>query len=222
MHILRIEHPVPDYDSWKAAFDSDPVGRERSAVRRYRTTFFMLAYALSWWASILKPVLGHRKLKNLAPDHVQYFYQSKLNAGLAVGTVRLMYGGILHKALEQAVKWGACTPQHLQGHDASEAELRRDTSPGCRAGQAVPGGGPRQPPRDPLRACHHCGLEDRRAPGAQMGRHRPRRRDLTRQAHQVAGQVRPYLHHSEERQRSQHKAQATIPSWCKSCWATRS
>jgi integrase len=105
MHILRIEHPVPDYDSWKAAFDSDPVGRERSAVRRYRTTFFMLAYALSWWASILKPVLGHRKLKNLAPDHVQYFYQSKLNAGLAVGTVRLMHG-ILHKALEQAVKWG--------------------------------------------------------------------------------------------------------------------
>ncbi len=36
MHILRIEHPVPDYDSWKAAFDSDPVGRERSGVRRYR------------------------------------------------------------------------------------------------------------------------------------------------------------------------------------------
>src|SRR5215207_10831146 len=120
----------------------------------------------------INPTLGHRKLKNLAPDHVQYFYQSKLNAGLAVGTVRLMHG-ILHKALEQAVKWGACTPQHLQGHDASEAELRRDTSPGCRAGQAVPGGGPRQPPRGPLRACHHCGLEDRRAPGAQMGRHRP-------------------------------------------------
>jgi hypothetical protein len=36
MHILRIEHPVPDYDAWKAAFDSDPLGRERSGVRRYR------------------------------------------------------------------------------------------------------------------------------------------------------------------------------------------
>lgn len=36
MHILRIEHPVPDYDTWKAAFDSDPIGRERSGVRRYR------------------------------------------------------------------------------------------------------------------------------------------------------------------------------------------
>jgi integrase len=53
----------------------------------------------------IKPALGHRKLKNLAPDHVQYFYQSKLDAGLAPGTVRLMHG-ILHKALEQAVKWG--------------------------------------------------------------------------------------------------------------------
>jgi len=36
MYILRIEHPVPDYAAWKAAFDSDPIGRERSGVRRYR------------------------------------------------------------------------------------------------------------------------------------------------------------------------------------------
>jgi hypothetical protein len=36
VYILRIEHPVADYDAWKAAFDSDPIGRERSSVRRYR------------------------------------------------------------------------------------------------------------------------------------------------------------------------------------------
>jgi hypothetical protein len=36
MHVLRIEHPVPDYDAWKAAFEEDPIGRERSGVRRYR------------------------------------------------------------------------------------------------------------------------------------------------------------------------------------------
>lgn len=36
VYILRIEHPVPDFDSWKKAFDSDPVGREKSGVRRYR------------------------------------------------------------------------------------------------------------------------------------------------------------------------------------------
>jgi hypothetical protein len=36
MYILCIEHPVDDYDAWKAAFDSDPIGRERSGVRRYR------------------------------------------------------------------------------------------------------------------------------------------------------------------------------------------
>ena len=36
MYILRIEHPVLDFDGWKKAFDSDPVGRKKSGVRRYR------------------------------------------------------------------------------------------------------------------------------------------------------------------------------------------
>ena len=36
MYVLRIEHPVPDFDGWKKAFDSDPVAREKSGVRRYR------------------------------------------------------------------------------------------------------------------------------------------------------------------------------------------
>jgi len=27
---------VPNFDGWKKAFDSDPVGREKSGVRRYR------------------------------------------------------------------------------------------------------------------------------------------------------------------------------------------
>ncbi len=36
MHILQIEHAVPDFDAWKKAFDSDPVGREQGGVHRYR------------------------------------------------------------------------------------------------------------------------------------------------------------------------------------------
>ena len=36
MHILRIEHQVPDFDGWKEAFDSDPMGRKQSGVRRYQ------------------------------------------------------------------------------------------------------------------------------------------------------------------------------------------
>jgi hypothetical protein len=38
MATLRIQHDVPDFDSWKKAFDSDPVGRERSGVRRYHVS----------------------------------------------------------------------------------------------------------------------------------------------------------------------------------------
>ncbi len=36
MVILQIEHPVPSFDGWKKAFDSDPVGREKGGVRGYR------------------------------------------------------------------------------------------------------------------------------------------------------------------------------------------
>jgi hypothetical protein len=36
MYVLRIEHPVPDFAAWRKAFDSDPVGRQRSGVRRHR------------------------------------------------------------------------------------------------------------------------------------------------------------------------------------------
>ena len=36
MYMLRIEHPVPSFDGWKKAFDSDPVSREKMGVRRYR------------------------------------------------------------------------------------------------------------------------------------------------------------------------------------------
>jgi len=36
MTILQIEHRVPNYDGWKKAFDSDPIDRKKSGVKRYR------------------------------------------------------------------------------------------------------------------------------------------------------------------------------------------
>jgi len=36
MPILQIEHSSRDFDAWKRAFDSDPIGREQGGVRRYR------------------------------------------------------------------------------------------------------------------------------------------------------------------------------------------
>jgi hypothetical protein len=38
MFVLHIEHPVPDFDGWRQAFDSDPVGRKRMGVRRFQVT----------------------------------------------------------------------------------------------------------------------------------------------------------------------------------------
>jgi hypothetical protein len=36
MLILQIEHAVADLESWKKAFDSDPLNRKQSGVRSYR------------------------------------------------------------------------------------------------------------------------------------------------------------------------------------------
>ncbi len=35
MIILRIEHEVMNFDGWKKAFDSDPIDRKKSGVKRY-------------------------------------------------------------------------------------------------------------------------------------------------------------------------------------------
>ena len=35
MAILRIEHSVPSFEAWKRAFESDPMDRKGSGVRRY-------------------------------------------------------------------------------------------------------------------------------------------------------------------------------------------
>ena len=36
MTVLRVEHAITDYDTWKSAFDRDPADRKGSGVRRYR------------------------------------------------------------------------------------------------------------------------------------------------------------------------------------------
>jgi len=36
MPILQIEHKVQNFDGWKKVFDSDPINRKKSGVRRYR------------------------------------------------------------------------------------------------------------------------------------------------------------------------------------------
>jgi hypothetical protein len=35
MHVLNYWHTVADYAEWKKVFDSDPLGREASGIRRY-------------------------------------------------------------------------------------------------------------------------------------------------------------------------------------------
>ena len=33
---LQIEHKVPNFDGWKKAFESDPINRKKSGVKKYK------------------------------------------------------------------------------------------------------------------------------------------------------------------------------------------
>ena len=52
----------------------------------------------------LIPMLGHVQLQRLTPQQVQAFYTKKLDEGLSSKRVREFHA-VLHRALEQAVKW---------------------------------------------------------------------------------------------------------------------
>lgn len=52
----------------------------------------------------LVPGLGKVKLQKLTPQQVQAFYSKKINEGLSPKTVNNVHG-VLHKALDNAVKW---------------------------------------------------------------------------------------------------------------------
>lgn len=36
MIVLHIEHPIPDFERWKKAFDADPIDRKSSGVNAYK------------------------------------------------------------------------------------------------------------------------------------------------------------------------------------------
>jgi integrase len=70
----------------------------------------------------IKPVLGRLKLKKLTPTHLAGFYQDKLAAGFASASVNKLHV-ILHKALDQAVKW------HVISHNVAEVVKAPRPSP---------------------------------------------------------------------------------------------
>ena len=70
----------------------------------------------------IKPVLGRLKLKKLTPTHIASFYQDKLAAGFATASVNKLHV-VLHKALDQAVKW------HIIPRNATEAVKAPRPSP---------------------------------------------------------------------------------------------
>jgi len=72
-----------------------PTARNVGTYNLYRTIVY----------NHLIPLLGHIRLQKLTPQQVQAFYALKIKEGLSPNRVRTFHA-VLHKALDNAVKWG--------------------------------------------------------------------------------------------------------------------
>jgi integrase len=73
------------------------------AIHNLRPT--TLQTHLSLIRNHINPELGRIRMSVLRPDHVQRFYSKKLKSGLSKRTVQYLHT-IIHKVLNQAMKWG--------------------------------------------------------------------------------------------------------------------
>ncbi len=74
----------------------------------------------------IQPALGGLRLANLTPQRVQGFYSERLASGLSAATV-LHIHNLLHKTLEQAVRWGLAARNVTDLVDAPSPRRRPPT-----------------------------------------------------------------------------------------------
>jgi integrase len=64
----------------------------------------------------IRPAIGHIRLQDLRPDHIQTLYTRKTEDGLAPRSVRALHQ-VLHRALSVAIKWGLLARNPSNGVD---------------------------------------------------------------------------------------------------------
>ena len=99
----------------------------------------------------IKPPLGRVKLKALTTAHVRGLYREKLDAGLTQRTVQYVHT-TLRKALKDAGRGWAHSPQRNRRNKGPEAQEEGDDLPLPRPGTHVPGSCTWRPLRSPLHA----------------------------------------------------------------------
>ena len=84
MVTLRIQHTVPSFDSWKRAFDSDPIDRKGGRVRRYTI---------------------HRSVNDPSLVMVDLEFEDVVDAGAFMGKLRALWGGAGQAVMRNAQAW---------------------------------------------------------------------------------------------------------------------
>jgi integrase len=71
----------------------------------------------------ITPGLGTVRLKDLRPDQIQSFYTNQQEAGASVPTIRAIHT-VLHRSLNQALKWGLITRNPASAVDKPKLKHR--------------------------------------------------------------------------------------------------
>jgi integrase len=70
------------------------------------------------------PELGKMRLTTMRPEHLQRFYTSLMDAGLAAGSVLIVHG-VLHQTLQQAMEWGIVPVEGVPDMIAHASDIAR-------------------------------------------------------------------------------------------------
>lgn len=98
-------------------------GSQRGTIRQSTYDRYEIAVRVH-----IKPAVGRLRLRKLTPAHVQEFYTNKLDDGCAPASVNKLHV-VLHKALDQAVKWHMIPRNVTQVVKAPRPDARSEMRP---------------------------------------------------------------------------------------------
>ena len=127
----------------------------------------------------VQPAIGKHRMAKLNPLHLQRLYSQKLEQGLSPTTVRHIHA-TLHRALDQAVRWGILYRNVAELVDAPRRAQREMAALSPEQAEGSAGRGRRGSPRSPLHSRHQHRHEAGRDAGAPVERGRPGGRSLAR------------------------------------------
>ena len=168
----------------------------------------------------VQPAIGKHRMAKLNPLHLQRLYSQKLEQGLSPTTVRHIHA-TLHRALDQAVRWGILYRNVAELVDAPRRAQREMAALSPEQARELLDAAAGDRPRSPLYPRHQHRHEAGRDFGAPVERGRPGGRSLARAGHRATDKERYRLLGAQDGRGAVARLPSCPPLW-PPCVPTRS